>query len=110
VYTSLGIEVRTTRHGRKEFALSCAYTGYLYAFEVYTVKENIDGSPKAVIARLMMAAGLTFTVHRQGRILYTDNFYTSLEVMHYLHYLLSSYGWDICAKQEEISNMRCIYM
>jgi hypothetical protein len=73
------------RHGLKVFALSCAYTGYLYSFEVYTGKENIDGSPKAVIERLMLAAGFTFTVHGQGRILYTDNFYTSLEVMHYIY-------------------------
>jgi hypothetical protein len=73
------------RHGLKVFALNCAYTGYLYSFEVYTGKEHVDGSPKAVIERLMLAAGFTFTIHGQGRILYTDNFYTSLEVMHYLY-------------------------
>jgi Transposase IS4 len=54
------------RHGLKVFALNCAYTGYLYCFEVYTGKENLDGSPKAVIERLMLAAGYTFTVQGQG--------------------------------------------
>jgi Transposase IS4 len=73
------------RHGLKVFALNCAYTGYLYCFKVYTGKENLDGSPKAVIERLMLAAGYTFTVQGQGRILYTDSFYTSLEVMHYIY-------------------------
>jgi hypothetical protein len=70
------------KHGIKVYALCCAYTGYLYGFEIYTGKGNTpDGSPKGVISRLLYAAGATGA---SGRILYTDNFYTSLAVMKYL--------------------------
>jgi hypothetical protein len=72
------------KHGLKVFALCCAYTGYLYCYEVYTGKENTDGSPKAVIERLMLMAGVTFVVRGKGRVLYTDNFYTSMEVMQHV--------------------------
>jgi hypothetical protein len=68
------------KHGIKVYALCCAYTGYLlYRFEIYTGKGGTpDGSPKGVISRLLYGAGVTGT---SGRILYTDNFYTSLWVM-----------------------------
>jgi hypothetical protein len=71
------------KHGIKVYALCCAYTGYLYMFEVYTGKGSTpDGSPKGVISRLLYGAGATGTT---GRILYTDNFYTSLRVMKFIY-------------------------
>ena len=71
------------KHGIKVYALCCAYTGYLYRFEIYTGKHGtLDGSPKGVISRLLYGAGATGTL---GRILYTDNFYTSLRVMKYIY-------------------------
>jgi hypothetical protein len=48
-------------------------------FEVYTRKGGmLDGSPKGVVSRLLYGAGATGST---GRILRTDNFYTSLVVM-----------------------------
>jgi hypothetical protein len=72
------------RHGLKVFALNCTYTAYTSLLKC-TQGKNVYGSPKAVIKSLMMVTGFTFTVHRHGWILYTDNFYTSLEVMHYIY-------------------------
>ena len=70
------------KHGLKVYALCCAFTGYLYGFEIYTGKDNVaDGTPRGVISRLLSCAGV---VRASGRILYTDNFYTSAEVMHYI--------------------------
>jgi hypothetical protein len=70
------------KHGIKVYALCCAYTGYLYNFEIYTGKGGTPGgSPKGVISRLLHGAGATGT---SGRILYTDNFYTSLGVMKHI--------------------------
>ena len=71
------------KHGIKVYALCCSYTGYLYRFEIYTGKGGTaDGSPTGVISRLLYGAGATGT---SGRILYTDNFYTSLRVMKYIY-------------------------
>ena len=65
------------KHGIKVYCLCCAATGMLYAFEIYTGAESgMDGSPTEVVMRLLSSAGTVF-----GRILYTDNFYTSLDVM-----------------------------
>ncbi len=75
--------VKPIKHGIKVYALCCANMGYLYMFEVYTGKGSTpNGSPKGVISRLLHGAGATGTT---GRILYTDDFYTSLaERMKYI--------------------------
>jgi hypothetical protein len=71
------------KHGIKVFVLCCAHTGYLYHFEIYTGKESeLDGLPGAVVKRLLLGANIGAS---KGRILYTDNFYTSLGVMMYLY-------------------------
>ena len=80
------------KYGIKVFALCCAYTGYLYAYEVYTGRESAkDGSPKMVITRLLMMAGVATVVGNvrtlTGRILYTDNWYTGLDVIEYVYRL-----------------------
>ena len=60
-------------------------TGYLCNFEVYTGQGNVkDGTPKGVIHRLIVEAGLAGAI---GRILCTDNVYTSRDVM--LHVYLT---------------------
>jgi hypothetical protein len=72
------------KHGIKVFALCCAYTGFMMAFEIYTgAREEVDGSKTAIINRLL-ESGCDFTKHSM-RVMYTDNFYTSLEVMQMLH-------------------------
>jgi hypothetical protein len=75
--------VKPIKHGIKVFALCCAYTGYLYHFEIYTGKESqFDGPPGEVVKRLLLGAKIGTS---KDRILYTDNFYTSLGVMTYLY-------------------------
>jgi hypothetical protein len=71
------------KHGIKVYALCCAYTGYLYWFEIYTGKGGApDGLPKEVLSRLLYGAGGTGT---SGHIMYTGNFYTSLQVMKFIY-------------------------
>jgi hypothetical protein len=76
-------------HGIKIFCLGCAYCGVLCAFFVYTGKdfddpdgEYSDGTKIGIITRLLDLAGLI--VGSAGRILYTDNYYTSIEVMKHI--------------------------
>ena len=76
---------KPTRHGLKVWALCDSVTGYLCNFEVCTGQGNVkDGTPKEVIHRLIGEAGLAGAI---GRILHTDNFCTSREVM--LHVYLT---------------------
>jgi hypothetical protein len=75
------------KHGIKVFCLCCAYTGFLYAFYVYTGKgsdddddeEYSDGTKIGIINKLLTMAGLI--IGSAGRILYIDNYYTSIAVM-----------------------------
>jgi hypothetical protein len=79
--------VKPIKHGIKVYALCCSYKGYLYLFEISTGKGGTaDGSPTGVISRLLYGAGATGTT---GRILYKDNFYTSLHVMKCIYVQLS---------------------
>ena len=77
------------KHGIKVFALCCAYTGYLYAYEVYTgsqLEEDSDSSKKQILLlvdRLLESAGLL--IRSVGRILFTDNYYTSIALMKHIY-------------------------
>lgn len=74
------------KHCIKVYAICCSFTGYLYAFEIYTGIDHVaDGSPRGVISRLLFSTGVT-SATSSGRILYTDNFYTSQEVMKYIFF------------------------
>jgi Transposase IS4 len=76
------------KHGIKVFALCCAFTGLLLAFEVYTGADNASYSSNwELIEKLIISAGLT---NAYGRILYTDNYYTSMRVARKLYEL---YHW-----------------
>ena len=76
------------KHGIKVFALCCAFTGFLLAFEVYTGADNASYSSNwELIEKLIVSAGLT---NAYGRILYTDNYYTSMRVARKLYEL---YHW-----------------
>jgi hypothetical protein len=71
------------KHGIKVFALCCAHTGYLYHFKIYSGKESkLVWSLGAVVKRLLLGANIGTS---KKRILYTDNFSTSLGVMTYLY-------------------------
>ena len=77
------------KHGIKVFALCCGYTGYLLGYEVYLGKdtETTENSALAVVDRLLINADL---VTAKGRILYTDNWYTTLRLAKFLYV---KYGW-----------------
>jgi hypothetical protein len=68
------------KHGMKVFALTRAKTGFLVAFEVYTGAsvESMAG-PTDVVFRLVNMANLAG--RSAGRVLYTDNWYTSLKCL-----------------------------
>jgi hypothetical protein len=78
------------KHGIKVFVLCCAVTGFLLSFEVYTGAKNkppLYDSNWGLIDKLICSAGL---VGAYGRILYTDNYYTSMTVARKLYEL---YHW-----------------
>ena len=71
------------------FALCCAYTGYLLGFEVYLGKdsETVDNSALQVVDRIINKADL---IHCKGRILYSDNWYTTTRLAKHLY---DAYRW-----------------
>ena len=78
------------KHGIKVFCVCCAYTAYLLGFEIYKGKDNeaeADGAAEAIVDRLITNANLT---QARGRILYTDNWYTSISLAKHLY---TKYGW-----------------
>lgn len=79
------------KHGIKVFALCCACSAVILAFKVYCDKEDkSDGTAVGICNDLCVDAGLTTT---RGRVLYTDNFYTSVKLaMH----MFEKYGRIIC--------------
>ena len=78
------------KHGIKVFAACCAYTGVLLAFKVYCGKENDDSTALEICDQLVKSARLT---DARGRILYTDNWYTSVKLA--IH-MFEKYDWTIC--------------
>ena len=71
------------------FALCCAFFAVILAFQVYVGKEdNSDGSAVAVCENLCVSAGFT----QRGRVLYTDNYYTSIKLA---RLMFEKYGWTI---------------
>ena len=71
------------------FALCCSYTDYLLGYEVYLGKDTETGENSAlqVADRLLVNADL---VSAKGRILYMDNWYTTLRLAKHLY---ETYGW-----------------
>lgn len=67
------------KHGIKVFCLCCGETGYLHSFDIYTGKDGTDAATGrvSVLQRLFYGAGLETCL---GRVLYTDNWYTCMEV------------------------------
>jgi len=62
----------------------------ILAFKVYVGKEDdTDGSAVAVCNDLCVDAGLTGA---RGRVLYTDNYYTSVKLA---KHMFNNYGWTI---------------
>ena len=58
--------------------ICCAYVAVLLGFQVYIDKDNTDGdqySAESIVLRLVNKTGLTSVM---GRVLYSDNWYTSI--------------------------------
>ena len=64
--------------------LCCAYPGYLLGFKVYLGKdaETNKNSAQRVVDQLINKADL---INCEGRILYSDNWYTSTRLANYLY-------------------------
>ena len=78
------------KHGIKVFACCCAYTGHILSWEVYVGRDETattDNSALGICDRLILNAGLTSV---EGRILFTDNWYTSIDLA---KHLLFKYKW-----------------
>jgi hypothetical protein len=72
------------KHFIKVFAVCCSYTGVLLGFEVYCGADGIagqDNSAVAVVERLLTDSHL---IQARGRIVYTDNWYTTMDVAYKL--------------------------
>ena len=78
------------KNGIKVFALCCAFSAIILAFQVYVGKEDdSDGSAAAVCDNLCINPGLTT---QRGRVLYTENYYTSVKLV---KLVFENYGWTI---------------
>ena len=74
------------KHGIKVFVCCCAYTGHTLIWEVYFGKDFKgvdDHSAKAICDRLILQANLQ---NQSGRILYTDNWYTTIDLVKHLFF------------------------
>ena len=78
------------KHGIKVFVCCCAYTGHILSWEVCFGKDYCgvdDSSAKSVCDRLILRADLQ---GQAGRILFTDNWYTSIALAKHLFF---EYKW-----------------
>ena len=83
------------KHGLKMFVCACAYSAVILSYELYVGSDKDapgegDWSAKSICLRLIEKAGLTGV---KGRVLYTDNWYTSIELV---KDLWNKYRWRFC--------------
>eukprot|EP00956_Cyclotella_meneghiniana_P022924 scaffold43919_cov42-Cyclotella_meneghiniana.AAC.1 len=78
------------KHGIKVYAMCCAVTGIMIAWNVYTgAEDGVVNTTTKICADLAKQAN----IHTQkGRILYTDNYYTSVKLA---RYFFEEFGWTI---------------
>ena len=70
--------------------MCCAETGYLLGFTFYTgKKDSEDGSILGVVDTIVRKAGLQ---KYSGRVLYVDNYYTSISLAKHLY---GEYSWFV---------------
>ncbi len=80
------------KHGIKVFAVCCAFTAVLLGFETYVGAggDEVKSTAVDICCRLVEKANLT---HQKGRIVYTDNWYTSILLA---KTLFEKYRWRFC--------------
>ena len=78
------------KHGIKVYAMCCAVTGIMIAWTVYTgSEEGVVNTTTKICADLAKQAN----IHKQkGRVLYTDNYYTSVKLA---RHFFEEFGWTI---------------
>lgn len=78
------------KHGIKVYAMCCAVSGIMIAWNVYTgAEEGVVNSTTKICADLAKQANIH---NQQGCILYTDNYYTSVKLA---RYFFEEFGWTI---------------
>jgi hypothetical protein len=78
------------KHGIKVYALCCGITGIMLAWKVYTGSEDgVVNTAVKICDGLAEDAGLT---GQKGRVLYTDNYYTSVALA---KHFFEKYRWTI---------------
>ena len=78
------------KHDIKVYALCCAVSAVLLAYQVYTAKEDErDNSATEICHRLCRSAGIT---KERGHVLYTDNWYTGIKLC---KEFFERYGWTV---------------
>ena len=80
------------KHGIKVFVAACARTAIILSYEVYLGADltTLDSTAVAVVERILQDADL---FKARGRVLYTDNWYTSVKLA---KVMFDKYGWTIC--------------
>jgi hypothetical protein len=72
------------------YALCCAFSAVLLAYQVYVGKEDdVDNSAVAICHRLCKEAHIT---GEKGHVLYTDNWYTGIKLC---KEFFEEYGWTV---------------
>jgi len=84
LYCSTCAHIFHRKHGIKVFVLCCAVTGYIYSWHIYTGKEE-QMNKFDILRELLASVWLARPTSRNqllsndSRILYTDNWYSSIE-------------------------------
>ena len=81
---------KSTKHGIKVYALCCAVSAVLLAYQVNTAKEDErDNSATEICHHLCRSAGIT---KKRDHVLYTDNWYASIKLC---KEFFKRYGWTV---------------
>lgn len=94
--------LKPIKHGIKVFVLACGCSGYVYNWDVFQGRSStVSGAVNLVVGRL-----ITGNLIGSKRILYTDNYYTSIALAVTLYclygiYLVGTYAQKKNAKMTE---------
>lgn len=92
--------LKPIKHGIKVFVLACGESGYVYNFDVYQGRQS---SGSTSVMELVLGTLITGNLQGSGRILYTDNYYTSIALA---VTLLAMYGIYIVGTYSPKKNAR----
>ena len=67
---------KPTKRGLKAWGLADAKTGYMYNWQLYLGRENVQ-TPRAVGVAYQVVTSLTEPLYNKGHVVYMDNFFAS---------------------------------